>query len=186
MSDSDSINIPPGYCHCGCGERTKPARRTSGERGLVKGEPTFYLWGHQRRGSFKLGPRYLEENRGYKTPCWIWQPKARNNGYAPTYHEGKNQPAHRVYYEQRYGPIPKGLVLDHLCRVRDCVNPAHLEPVTQAENSRRGNQAKLHPLQVKEIRKLHAQGVLSQTLIAKKYSVSIATISRAVNRKSWT
>ena len=46
--------------------------------------------------------------------------------------------AHRAIYEEMVGPIPDGLVLDHLCSVRNCVNPEHLEPVTQAENARRG------------------------------------------------
>jgi hypothetical protein len=46
--------------------------------------------------------------------------------------------AHRFAYESVHGPITPGLVIDHLCRVRLCVNPAHLEPVTPGENSRRG------------------------------------------------
>ena len=46
--------------------------------------------------------------------------------------------AHRLYYELEKGPIPKGLTLDHLCRVRCCVNPDHLEPVTLVENVMRG------------------------------------------------
>lgn len=47
--------------------------------------------------------------------------------------------AHRVVYEHELGPIPAGLTLDHLCRVRSCVNPAHLEPVTIGVNVLRGN-----------------------------------------------
>ena len=50
--------------------------------------------------------------------------------------------AHRVYYERHVGPVPEGLELDHLCRNPGCVNPEHLEPVTHAENIRRGYQAK--------------------------------------------
>lgn len=46
---------------------------------------------------------------------------------------------HRVAYELRVGPIPEGMQIDHLCRVRRCVNPAHLEPVSQTENIRRGD-----------------------------------------------
>ena len=46
--------------------------------------------------------------------------------------------SHRYAYELVIGPIPKGLTLDHLCRVRGCVNPGHLEPVTQRENTLRG------------------------------------------------
>lgn len=52
--------------------------------------------------------------------------------------DGKPRRAHRVAYELLVGPIPEGLVLDHLCRVRHCVNPDHLEPVTKRENERRG------------------------------------------------
>lgn len=46
-------------------------------------------------------------------------------------------PAHRWIYEQTIGPIPDGLELDHVCRVKLCVNPAHMEPVTEAENHKR-------------------------------------------------
>lgn len=59
-------------------------------------------------------------------------------GYGRVQHDGVPTPAYRVVYELAVGPIPAGLVLDHLCRVIACVNPAHLEPVTHAENVRRG------------------------------------------------
>ena len=70
--------------------------------------------------------------------CWIWQASKRPNGYGQVRVAGRNMLAHRWAYELLVGPIPDGLVLDHLCRVIACVNPAHLEPVTQRENTLRG------------------------------------------------
>ncbi|WP_280332887.1 HNH endonuclease signature motif containing protein [Nocardia wallacei] len=70
--------------------------------------------------------------------CWIWQLYRNGQGYGWITVRDVNRPAHRVAYETFVGPIPDGLELDHLCRVRACVNPAHLEPVTHAENMRRG------------------------------------------------
>lgn len=70
--------------------------------------------------------------------CWFWTGAIDLKGYARFGLARKNRTAHRVSYELFVGPIPEGLSLDHLCRVRHCVNPAHLEPVTNAENLRRG------------------------------------------------
>lgn len=75
--------------------------------------------------------------------CWLWVGKVNYSGYATDnvpIGNGKHKSPliHRVSYEHFAGPIPHGLVLDHLCRVRCCVNPRHLEPVTQSENLRRG------------------------------------------------
>lgn len=74
--------------------------------------------------------------------CWLWTGRLGVGGYA---YVGmrvdgtwKNLRAHRASYEMLVGPIPNGLQLDHLCRIRHCVNPDHLEPVTCKENVRRG------------------------------------------------
>jgi hypothetical protein len=72
--------------------------------------------------------------------CWLWRPPLTPAGYGqffPT--KGTRMLAHRFAYELLVGPIPQGLTLDHLCRVRNCVNPEHLEPVTIGVNGRRGN-----------------------------------------------
>lgn len=70
--------------------------------------------------------------------CWIWTgATACGYGYLMDADQ-KVRPAHRISFEMHAGPIPVGLDLDHLCRVRCCVNPAHLEPVTRVVNISRG------------------------------------------------
>lgn len=85
--------------------------------------------------------------------CWRWLGALNQSGYGRISLGGRGSPmarAHRVAYELLVGTIPDGLDLDHLCRNRWCVNPAHLEPVTRRENLLRGetipasNQAKTH------------------------------------------
>jgi hypothetical protein len=71
--------------------------------------------------------------------CWLWTAALTGGGYGGVGFAGKFCLAHRVMYEIVIGPIPAGLCLDHKCRVRCCVNPAHLEPVTVGENNRRGD-----------------------------------------------
>ncbi len=70
--------------------------------------------------------------------CWLWTGALNSLGYGVIWLEGRNQYAHRVVYEF-YRAIPEGLQLDHLCRVRCCVNPDHLESVTAKENTRRAD-----------------------------------------------
>ncbi len=73
-----------------------------------------------------------------ETGCWIWIGSLGHHGYARFSLDDKTRLVHRVIYELLVGPIPEGMHLDHLCRVRCCVNPAHLEAVTCRENLMRG------------------------------------------------
>lgn len=74
--------------------------------------------------------------------CWLWTGSISKKGYGNFGAGGKSRLAHRVAYQLIVGHIPVGLTLDHLCRVRNCVNPEHLEPVTGTENTRRGDAGK--------------------------------------------
>lgn len=85
---------------------------------------------HDRYGR----PRYVVDDAG----CWVWQAAFDKDGYGRLWWGGQTRRAHRVYYTQLVGEIPGCLEIDHLCRVRCCVNPAHMEPVTKLENVMRG------------------------------------------------
>ena len=82
--------------------------------------------------------------------CIIWTGASGSHGYGTVRVAGKYHSAHRWAYGNKMGDIPRGLVIDHLCRVRLCVNPYHMEPVTHRENVLRGtgptalNAAKTH------------------------------------------
>lgn len=89
-----------------------------------------------------LPERFRSKVRVESNGCWVWT-ASLSNGYGQyMLVTGKPVRAHRWAYEQFIGPVPKGLELDHLCRVPSCINPSHLEPVTHAENMRRGNAGK--------------------------------------------
>lgn len=78
--------------------------------------------------------------------CWFWQGAKTRSGYGNfmlTKTPPKYVAAHRIAYEHYRGPIPEGLHLDHLCRNRSCVNPWHLEPVTNRENAQRGARGRM-------------------------------------------
>lgn len=74
--------------------------------------------------------------------CWLWIGSIRPDGYGQfSVSAGRARVAHIVAWEMYRGPVPEGLELDHLCRVRSCVNPDHLEPVTHRTNLLRGTGA---------------------------------------------
>lgn len=73
--------------------------------------------------------------------CWLWAGAVQSSGYGSFGADGRTHLAHRFAYEALNGSIPDGMSIDHLCRNKLCVNPAHMEPVTLAENVRRADKA---------------------------------------------
>lgn len=73
--------------------------------------------------------------------CWQWTVYVGRDGYGRSGSNGIRAMAHRLVYELLVGHIPEGMTLDHLCRIRACVNPLHMEVVTGQENARRSMSA---------------------------------------------
>lgn len=140
---------------------------------------------------------YVEEDRGYDTPCWIWQGGTSYRGdrhYGRKRWRGRNYPAHRAYYEEAKGcEVPADLQIDHLCRVTLCVNPDHLEPVTARENMRRSSRTKLTEKDVREIKRIYSkyrgdapnarQGLVPA--LSRAFGVSYRTITRIAAGEKW-
>jgi hypothetical protein len=81
---------------------------------------------------------HLIDKHSSPAGCWEWLGSKDGKGYGQMQNNGRTYLAHRVVYEIECGPIQDEMELDHLCRNPGCVNPAHLEPTTHAENVRRG------------------------------------------------
>ena len=97
---------------------------------------TLEPWTIRAMRGFPTRPAWIVDET---TACWQWQGSLFCKGYGYTTRRGRDERAHRVTYELVNGPIPDGLVIDHLCRNRGCVNPAHMEVVTSRENTLRGD-----------------------------------------------
>jgi hypothetical protein len=142
IEDCEEPVCARGWCH-----RHYRIWRRNGDPLVVKNTVKLGLTLEERFWSKtnKDGP--VPEYRPDLGPCWIWTAALNAYGYGKFSMGGKNGRilgAHTVSYKMLVGPVPEGLELDHLCRVRACVNPSHLEPVTSAENMRRMMLARTH------------------------------------------
>lgn len=117
--------------------------------------------------------------------CWEWIGNKTANGYGKKQFAGHTHSAHRWLWQMLQGPIPDGMVIDHVCQNRACVNPQHLRVVTQAENVRAGLSTVLTPGDAKEIRQMWADG-WTQPDIAEKFGVPRSTIASITQGHSWS
>lgn len=155
-----------GLCGCGCGQPTEPAPKTVSRLGWRKGEPRPYYGTHGYRRVQQ--PQFqIDQEAG----CWVWTGCiCKSTGYGMMHDRSTGKPttAHRWMWRDLRGEIPAGLDIDHLCRNRTCVNPDHLEPVTHAENMRRGAGTRLSDEEVQQIRNDPAP----PSVVARKYGTN--------------
>lgn len=152
-------------------DRVHPRRRADGRGGALMGRPVgprFTFVCERCATTFERTPAEVKGGRTRfcsrlcwrgefwdrvdkrDDGCWLWLGPLTPKGYGRTYHKGRVQFVHRIAWSLSGRELADGLELDHLCRVRHCVNPDHLEPVTHRENTLRGdtvtarNAAKTH------------------------------------------
>ena len=113
-------------------------------RWRAHGDPEVNLMPNRVRGA-SLEARFWAKVNKTET-CWVWTARIGEHGYGEFNIDGKSNLAHRVSYQLAGGEIPKGMCIDHLCRVRKCIRPSHLEVVTYKENTRRGDSWKINGL----------------------------------------
>jgi len=119
--------------------------------------------------------------------CWEWQGSvSKITGYGKKQLAGNTLLAHRWMYETLLGPIPPGLVINHKCSNRKCVNPHHLEVTDQAGNCRHGKGTKLSIEAVREIKAAKSSRKWGDgTRLSKKYGVSSALIHDIWSGRAW-
>ncbi len=129
-------------CRCDCG-KSRPVQASS----LANGTSTSC--GCQRMEDVRGTPMERLLNKTIPEPnsgCWLWVGASDDLGYGKIWFGDRLRLAHSASYLLHRGKIPAGTELDHTCRVPCCVNPFHLDPVTHAENVRRGEAGMLHPV----------------------------------------
>ncbi len=204
---TDYITIPPpkeipyGYCHCGCGQKTRIAKQTHYIKDgtcIIAGKPNLYFVSHSGVPIDRKFWQYIDVR--VPMECWNWMRYKLPSGYGMVSMNGKVEYTHRVSYIICIGEIPKGLSVLHRCDNPSCCNPNHLFLGTQTENlddmtkkgrrryrAHRGSEngsAKLNESLVIEIRSKYKNGARISKL-AKEYRVNNSTIWCITTNRHW-
>lgn len=206
MNDCIS-EIPYGYCHCGCGQKTNISKMTSKKYGQIKGIPVRYISGHHVRCSReqRIIAFWNNVNKNGSIPlhcpelgqCWEWTVSCDKNGYGKFSFENKDKRAHRFSWELINGDIPNSFQILHKCDNPKCVRVSHLMLGTSQDNihdkqnknrQAKGEKQHLHKLAENEVRVIRHRYIEEKTtmqLLANEYDVTKSTISRIILRKTW-
>lgn len=150
-----------------------------------------------------LKERFMSHVKKTNLGCWLWSASKDKDGYGWASLNRKSIHAHRLSWILSHGEIPKNAQIHHLCNRPACVNPNHLQPGTNKENTLysikcgrhknppHGNglnnpyKAKLSEEQVKEIRYKYSLGTTTHRNLAKEYKISYSIIGNILNNKDW-
>lgn len=185
---------PYGYCHCGCGEKTKIAPHSNKKYEWVKGEPYKFIHGHRCGHKQDLKKRLLAKiSVNEETNCWEWMGTRNGNGYGILQVSGKTLRVSRVAFEVFHNKCLGSLYACHKCDNPPCINPDHLFAGTHQQNladsshkfrmhfGEEHGMAKLKNEDVLEIR----ASPLSGRKMAEKFNVSEGCVSVIRSRKAW-
>jgi len=214
MREHSTPDIPYGYCHCGCGQKTEISLKTVSEYGHVRGQPKLFRVKHGKRG---FGG-YVPSSKGFPDPrhfipieqfderaterfwskvdrrdekdCWEWASTIDAGGYGRFHHQRHGLKAHRVAYTLVNGRIPGGLIVCHACDNRRCVNPDHLFLGTPRENSvdasrKNRRTTKLTPDDIRTIRERKRNGETHRS-IAAAFGIGHGVVGQIVRREIWS
>jgi hypothetical protein len=194
--------IPYGYCHCGCGEKTTVSKQNHARFGWVKGEPWRFRQGHGRRlktiDANKDNAIELFMERVSKTDsCWLWTGYCNKDGYGELSVKDKGTLAHRLSYSLFNKVDPGDNLVCHTCDNPPCVNPGHLFLGDELINARdmvsKGRQrhsedhgnAKFSNAEASEIKRRVSAGEASRGAVAREYGVHKTTICQMVAGTTW-
>ena len=192
------MEIPYGYCFCGCGQQTAIITHSILRQGRVKGEPSRFIHGHNGSRKSDDISRFLSHvGKGNSDECWEWTAGRNALGYGNCWFHGRHQMAHRVAWIVANGDIPDGLLSLHKCDNPPCCNPAHLFLGTSQDNAddrdqkgrlnhssgEKHNMAKLTWEKVRLIRSERSNISVSKT--AREFGVCRTVISRVLSGMNW-